>query len=204
MNNIKIKKFKNDGLKKLSDIQGLNSKKLNQVKEYQSIKDTINLPNRISQVNQSVIDILKQNPIYQFNKKTKENEILKIFPKDKKSYHISFNTHSQVSKENLKTLFNLCKNKYGYFLYGKNWTSKLHLNYDLSIEHKEANHIHIIIRDMMVDDLLLLYGYFLKIIKMYHNSTTSYCKIIDNEQGVMIYDGKGIDTRYYSSSSFIK
>lgn len=57
---------------------------------------------------------------------------------------------------------------------------------------------------MTADDLLLLYGYFLKIIKMYHNSTTSYCKIIDNEQGVMIYDGKGIDTRYYSSSSFIK
>lgn len=204
MNNIKIQKFKNDRLKKLSDIQGLNSKKLNQVKEYQSIKDTINLPNRISQVNQSVIELLKQNPIYQFNKKTKENEILKILPKDKKSYHISFNTHSKVSKDDLKTLFNLCKNKYGYFLYGKKWTSKLHLNYDLSIEQKEANHLHLIIRDMTADDLLLLYGYFLKIIKMYHNSTTSYCKIIDNEQGVMIYDGKGIDTRYYSSSSFIK
>lgn len=204
MNNIKVKKIQNDRLNKLIDIQGLNSKKLNRVKEYQSIKDTIDLQNRISKVNQSVVETLKQNPIYQFNKKTKENEIIKILPKDKKSYHISFNTHSKVSKENLKTLFNLCKNKYGYFLYGKKWISKLHLNYDLSIEHKEANHLHLIIRDMTADDLLLLYGYFLKIIKMYHSSTTSFCKLIDNEQGALIYDGKGIDTRYYSSSSFIK
>lgn len=204
MNEVKINKIQNHRLKKLSEMQGINSKKLNQVKNYESIKETINLPNRINQANQQVIDILKQNPIYQFNKKTKENEIIKILPKDKKSYHISFNTHSKVSKENLKTLFNLIKNKFGYFLYGKKWTSKLHLNYDLSIEQKEANHLHLIIRDMMPDDLLLLYGYFSKIIKMYHNATTSFCKMIDNENGALIYDSKSPDTQYYSSTSFIK
>lgn len=204
MNKVKINKIQNHRLQKLSEMQGINSKKLNQVKHYESIKDTIDLPNRISKLNQSVIETLKQNPIYQFNKKTKENEVIKNLPKIKKSYHISFNTHSKVSKENLKTLFNLIKNKYGYFLYGKKWTGKLHLNYDLSIEQKEANHLHLIIRDMMPDDLLLLYGYFLKIIKMYHNATTSFCKMIDNENGALIYDSKSPDTQYYSPTSFIK
>lgn len=205
MNEVKIKKYENKKLDRLSEIQGINSKKLNQVKNYKSIKETIKLPNRINQASKLIIESIKnQNPIYQFNKKTKENEIIKKLPKDKKSYHISFNTHSKVSKENLKTLFNLCKNKYGYFLYGKNWTDKLHLNYDLSIEKKESNHLHIIIRDMTADDLLLFYGYFFKIIKMYHNSTTSFCKLIDNENGTLIYDSKTYDTTFYSPNSFIK
>lgn len=201
---VKVTKYDNKRLNKIIKNQGINSNKLNRITERKSVKETINLPNRINQATPEQIKSLKQNPIYHFNKKTKENELIKYFSKDKKSFHLSFNTHSRISKDNLKTLFNLVKNKYGYFIYGKKWTSKLHLNYDLSIERKEANHLHIIIRDMTIDDLLLFYGYFEKIIKNYHKSTTSFCKIIDNENGALIYDSKSPDTQYYSSISFIK
>ena len=57
---------------------------------------------------------------------------------------------------------------------------------------------------MMPDDFLLFYGYFFKLFQSQYQDTTTYCKLIDDENLTIKYDIKNNDTSIYDAKYFIK
>ncbi len=178
-------------------------------------KPKINLPNRITMLTKPMIDDLKTiNPIYRYNKDTKNDEILLEENNNYTFFHISLNTHSILSVQSLKDTFNFIKNKYGYFLYGKDWVNKLKLNYDLAIEQMGSTHLHIVIYNISLDKIKLFYNFLTAYFKENYRDTTSYCKVIDDTNGLIAYLSKydipdkpiktNAETYFYDYKYFIR
>lgn len=203
---IEITKYDNFKFNQIIQKQGLNSNKSNyKSKQKKSVHQQINLPNRIIYTTSASIDELKElNPIYKYNFENKRDEILTKLPKKQLNYHLSFNPHTEITEDRLKDTFNFIKNKYGYFLYGNNWMKYLNLDYDLYIEKQNNYHLHLIIRNMMPDDFLLLYGYFFRLLQSQYQETTAYCKLIDDENLTIKYNIKNNNTSIYDAKYFIK
>lgn len=84
------------------------------------------------------------------------------------------------------------------------WEGHNNLDYDLYIEKQNNYHLHLIIRNMMPDDFLLLYGYFFRLLQSQYQETTAYCKLIDDENLTIKYDIKNNNTSIYDAKYFIK
>lgn len=127
----------------------------------------------------------------------------KDFLDKKVNFHISINPIKQQSISQITSIFNYVKNQYGFWLYGRDWTKKLNLNYTMAIEQENNRHIHLIVFNMSINEMYLFLAFFYLKMREFWKSVDIYCKICDTLDPIL-YDIKNKDTIIINQDYFIK
>ena len=119
-----------------------------------------NYNNIIKNTQVKINEFKRQRPLMKYNKQSKTDEPIKYLNNKPHNWHIIINPMKlDITKEDLKYTFNYIKNRYGKFMYGKDWTNQLNLDFDIAIEKELYNHLHILIRKITINDMAILFNY---------------------------------------------
>ena len=144
-----------------------------------------------------LIQMKHLKPIFIYDPQKKKNRQIHYLTDTKRDFLITLNPLVYQEKDEVKDAFNYCKNRFGKFRYGKNWTHLLNLDFDGCIEKQMGyNHLHLLLRNQSLNEMALLYNHIANTFKQVYMKASTHCKILDPKE---VSNSKQLITEYWKN-----